>query len=288
MRILEILFKNTQKSLDDIFQYRVVPNITQKDLNTAISAIVDKVIDVKDTTATYTSNKLNGTTLVAKKIVALKYDQYYKCLRKIVRLMPYFFSWLGGDVTSFKLIIEKDKYFVKIAKNGYALKNVPPRLRDKSICLVAVRQNGLMLQDVPDDTLIDREICLVAVRQNGFALQFVLDNVEDYKAICLAAVTQNGYALMYVPDNLKNKDIYFAAVRQNGLMLQDVPINLRDRNMYLIAIEGGYELKNVPDIMRDREICFAAVRQNGFALMDVPDYLKDNLQFAADGSKRNL
>ena len=47
------------------------------------------------------------------------------------------------------------------------------------------------------DKWSDEKYCLAAVKQDGIALQYVKEQTE---AICTEAVKQNGYALQYVRD----------------------------------------------------------------------------------------
>jgi hypothetical protein len=70
----------------------------------------------------------------------------------------------------------------------------------KDECLLAVRQNGLALQYVPD-RLMEYEICLEAVKQNGKSLEHVPHSFIDYK-MCLQAVIQNPEAINNVPKRL--------------------------------------------------------------------------------------
>jgi hypothetical protein len=81
----------------------------------------------------------------------------------------------------------------------------------KEICLAAVKQNGLALQFVKEQT---EELCLAAVKQNGLALQFVKEQTEE---LCLAEVKQNGLALQFVKE--QTEEICLAAVKQNGWAL---------------------------------------------------------------------
>jgi len=64
------------------------------------------------------------------------------------------------------------------------------------MCLVAIKQNGFVLQYVLEQT---PEICLKAVRQNGHALRYVNEQTEE---ICLEAVKQDVRALQYVKEDM--------------------------------------------------------------------------------------
>jgi hypothetical protein len=63
---------------------------------------------------------------------------------------------------------------------------------DRTFYKNLVKQNGLNLRNVPDQTY---EICVLAVLQNGLSLEFVQEQTE---AICINAVMQNKDAMQFV------------------------------------------------------------------------------------------
>ena len=85
-------------------------------------------------------------------------------------------------------------------------------------CLKAVKQNGLVLQYVINQT---EDICLEAVKEGGLVLQYVKEQTKD---ICMEAV-KNGLALQYVKE--QTKDICLKAVKEDGFALAYV----KDLNM---------------------------------------------------------
>lgn len=65
----------------------------------------------------------------------------------------------------------KDREIAAILKkDGLALRYVPYYRRKQSLCLIAVKQNGLALEFIKHQT---RKICKAALRQNGMAIVFV-------------------------------------------------------------------------------------------------------------------
>ncbi len=64
----------------------------------------------------------------------------------------------------------------QIAHDGCLIQNVPQKLRSESLCLAAVRQNGIALKFIETQTLA---ICQAAVAQNPDALQYVSDEYLD-------------------------------------------------------------------------------------------------------------
>jgi len=58
----------------------------------------------------------------------------------------------------------------QIAHDGCLIRNVPEKMRTHNLCLAAVRQNGMALKFISNQT---PEICRAAVEQNPDALQYV-------------------------------------------------------------------------------------------------------------------
>ena len=98
----------------------------------------------------------------------------------------------------FRANIFDSRDFEMLRSNGLELQYVKQTF---DLCIVAVKQNGLALEFVNNQT---EEICIAAVINNGFALEFVKHQTED---ICLVAVKQNGLAYKYI--NIKQfPDVY--------------------------------------------------------------------------------
>lgn len=65
---------------------------------------------------------------------------------------------------------------------------------DETYCLNAVKQDGLKLQFVHNQT---GDICMAAVKQYGGALRYVHNQTKD---ICMEAVKKDRRALNYIHD----------------------------------------------------------------------------------------
>jgi Domain of unknown function (DUF4116) len=63
---------------------------------------------------------------------------------------------------------------------------IPSAQQTAKICEMAVRHDGLMLEDVPKSRMT-RNLCKIAVEQNGWALEFVPERFKT-KEICEIAV----------------------------------------------------------------------------------------------------
>ncbi len=95
---------------------------------------------------------------------------------------------------------------------------------DFEYCLEAVKQNGLTLEYVKEQT---PEICLEAVKRDGYAIEYVKEQTPE---ICLEAVKQDGLALRWVKNQtpliihyLKkyNISMYESFKKENRITISD-------------------------------------------------------------------
>lgn len=149
--------------------------------------------------------------------------------------------------------ISRDIYMKRVEILGL-LTGIPETMKDKQMCMRAIKQNGCALQHVPE-SMKDKRLCLEAVKQNGNAIRFVPTAIKD-KEIYLEAVKQNGYVLQFIPDDVKDIDICSEAVKKDGLVLQYVPYPLR--------------------LLR---ICEKAVRHDVRALQYVPQNMRNSMKY---------
>ena len=87
--------------------------------------------------------------------------------------------------------------------------NTPVVNRSNAKCLLAVGQDGLLLQHVPPPHRTF-EVCIAAVRQNWRALKYTPEQLmiqNDYE-ICLTAFEQNTRAIYYLPEAVRSDDLF--------------------------------------------------------------------------------
>ncbi len=191
------------------------------------------------------------------------------------------------------------------------LKTVPKINQTEEMLTYVCKHDGLALKNAAK-RLISPELCEIAVDQNGVALEYVPDNIirgkgkEWYFALCKKAVTSNGLALKYVPEELKDADIIetailnfqyddksdfewmtfpvayaptplltgellLKAVEHTPLCIKDIPKNRITKKMALMAVkENGLVIEYVPKRLINEEIIYAAVSNNETALQFVP------------------
>lgn len=96
-----------------------------------------------------------------------------------------------------------EDYLERVQQNGLALQDVPEELRTPELCKLAVQQDGLALEDVPEE-LRTPELYKLAVQQDGWALKFVPEELRTYK-LSLEAVKSNSAALLFVPKEYREE-----------------------------------------------------------------------------------
>lgn len=133
-----------------------------------------------------------------------------------------------------------------------AIRTMSPSEQCESVCMEAVRQNGMAVRYI-DKHQLSEEICVAAVRQNPYALDF-LDTQRRTPAV-LAAARESGY------------DTRSEAVRKTWAMLSVVPPGQRGLATCLAAVKlNGYTIREMSDEERVPEVCLAAVCENGRAV----------------------
>lgn len=129
--------------------------------------------------------------------------------------------------------------------------HIPKELRNKDICLKAIRYCSSNLEHVPEH-VIDKNICLEAIKINGFALQYVPKHMID-KEICMRAIKEDFDALKFVPINIMDKEICLESIK--------------NETKYMLLSGGdtsqhGPMIKYIPPELIDDEILALIVQQN--------------------------
>lgn len=99
-----------------------------------------------------------------------------------------------------------------VAGYGMMLQYIAERLKTEEVCLAAVKQNGMALKFVREQT---PKICKAAVRKSGWALPYVKEQTPE---ICLAAVKKRGCALEWVKE--QTLKVCLAAVKHDAEALK--------------------------------------------------------------------
>ncbi len=91
-------------------------------------------------------------------------------------------------------------------------------IKKRETALRNIKEGHSKMNQWSDELLRDRELCLEAVKQDCGALYYVPPDIRD-REICLEAVKQNGEMLYYVPEEVLDYDICLEAVKQSSEML---------------------------------------------------------------------
>ena len=192
---------------------------------------------------------------------------YEEICVEAIKQTAYAIQYVKTDIYGYHSIC-----LIAVKINGLVLlfiKNPTPE-----ICLAAVQQDGRSLEYVKEQT---PEMCMTAVRRNGLALQYVKEKTAE---LCLAAVQNNGYAMRYVL--YQTPEVCLAAVRNNGYAIQY--IEEKTDELCLEAVkQNGFALAHITN--QTSEICLAAVRQNGLAFQFVKNMTNEILMVARNDKR---
>ncbi len=173
---------------------------------------------------------------------------------------------------------------LKTAKRHHLsiVQNHPKAQKSSERYLAVVRQGGMKLAEVPDDSK-NPEICLAAVQNNRLAFQFVPEKFKSIE-VCVASLPLAWFDLpdpyKDIPAAVYNSEVfwdmamqklYLDAVKVSGKKLELVPEKGKTPEVCLIAVRRwGRALQFVPEKLKTPELCFAAIQQDVRAMEYVP------------------
>lgn len=174
--------------------------------------------------------------------------------------------------------------------DGNALKYASKKLITPELCEVAVKENGLALQFIPDRIMRSAsrnwitEICKAAVSSNGQSLKYVPTEFMDSSIIELALLgnckkSRDDYAIKYVPDNLLTKELVYSAVEHFPEYLRDIPDKRITKKLSEVAVEhDGLAIRLIPHRLVSESLALAAIAQNAMAIRYIPqEYITPEL-----------
>jgi len=127
-------------------------------------------------------------------------------LKDFKELVIYYLQENAKDLMKAPKYISQDFDILKevVEYNGYAMQYIMPTTpRYEEICKIAVSNNGVAIEYVPEE-LRTLEICKLAVSDMGIAIEDVPEEMRTLE-ICKIAVSNYRFAIQYVPDHLKDK-----------------------------------------------------------------------------------
>jgi hypothetical protein len=200
----------------------------------------------------------------------------FEILKEFVRLNNKNIGYVQPTTPGYTKLCE-----IAVSQNGLALEWVPEELRTPDLCEIAVSQDGDALWHVPKE-LRGPEIHKAAVSQDPWAVELVPKELRTPE-ICEIAVSQDPWALRWVPEELPEYEkICKIALSQDGMALELVPKELPEyAKLCEIAVsQNGLALQYVPEELRTPSLCKIAVSQDGNALWHVPEELQDEVDRA--------
>jgi hypothetical protein len=101
-----------------------------------------------------------------------------------------------------KLVTDKNEALYMVGEDGEKLKYVFIKIRDKEVCLEAIKNNWKAIKYIPKELWGDKEVALGIVSLWGELLEHVSERLRADEDVVRAAVTQNGRAMRFAAENL--------------------------------------------------------------------------------------
>lgn len=174
-------------------------------------------------------------------------------------------------------ILDKELITIALKQHGGALGGVPQHMRDNiEYVTCAVSNNPRSLRFAAQKYRHMKDIVLLAVGKNGLALEYASVELRRDMEVVRAAITTTPRAFVHAHLSLKcNKELALYAVGLNGWLLEHCLDLQHDRDVVMAAVQQcGLTLKYACIFQGDRDVVMAAVKNNGRALQ----YARSKLQ----------
>ena len=161
--------------------------------------------------------------------------------------------------------------------------------------LTDVKDDGLNLENAPDEFKDNKEVVLAAVEQNGSALEFASNRLQRDKEVVIAAISSLSIypekAINYAsPELLSDKIFLLEVLTLNGLVLQFLSDNFKaDKELVLVAVkqEGSALEFSSKELKDDRDVLIGQRGLSGAAWLfdttSVGEFAARSLQQATRG-----
>jgi len=133
---------------------------------------------------------------------------------------------------------------------GLAMRFASSQLQktDAALAVLAVQQNGLMLEHIHAVWRNHYDVVLAAVQANGMALEHAAERLQKDRRIVSAAIKSKPHALQFAAPPLRgDRNLVLAAVQIDGEALEFASAELRgNRSIVLAAVKqsGGLALRH--------------------------------------------
>lgn len=131
----------------------------------------------------------------------------------------------------------------KVAHNYRDLKRVPPALRSKELCMLALGKSISSLEDFP--------------------ASFITAEMVEY------AVNKSGMALRYLPEALITRDLCYKAAANGGIIDLDIPERFYEEELLQILIRhSDWQMERIPTAYITEDLLVTYVKQGRGAWLD--------------------
>lgn len=167
-----------------------------------------------------------------------------------------------------------------IEQDGNMIEYASPRLkRDRDIIKAAVKNNPRVLTKLSKEYCDDEEIVSLGLDNYYSSYKYASERLKSKKELALKAFKADGLLIKYAPENIKNdKELVLVAVNNNYRALVYIPIHFfKDRDVALSAIKTEtYEEVDFDLFDINTEGCdFRITRAYGYALKYLHYFLND-------------
>ena len=159
--------------------------------------------------------------------------------------------------------------FIKTNRTYIDVKNdIHEKLITQEICELAVKQNGMALEFIPEQ-YITRKLCQLAIEQNGNAINLIPNDMLDEHLFFIASKT-NKNILIYTPKEYRTKKFCEYAI-DNKNVFYNIPKEYINYELCKKSIlKNAISIKYIPKEYRTKELCELAIKQDGSALRYIP------------------
>ena len=168
-------------------------------------------------------------------------------------------------------------YHELLSQHGECLAQIPSQWRHYDLCEIAVKQNGLAIQYVPEE-LMDNHILELAINSNNEVFSLIPISKLTYQ-ICYKALEKDPRNMIYIPQEMQNGKIWMKfrlemkeAILSGRISPSHLPMELFDRDIAEFFIEKDplYFL-NIPVWIRNQDMVEKSLEKNPLLWPKLPE-----------------
>ena len=259
------MIKHNINLFPSLNQHEITPNlekiavINDCDMLDYVENQTDEIIKIAIINNPYSLEYVNNITeeiceFAIEQSRIHKTKSYTTSLDSLIYIIPLKYTRL------FKLMIEYDITLIKKNKDEW---------RTYDICLHVVTNDKYDKYDKNITPLINyvpkqhltQELCEIAVKQNGLSFNYIPNHIEKTYEMYESAIKVNAVKFIDIPENFRTYEIKKLAVKNDGMNLTH--IDEKTYELCKIAVkENGVAIKFVPDIPEFVELCIISIKKD--------------------------